>query len=177
MDGMRLEYAFPARRKRSSCTIKPPSETAASNSIIETSVGDSDGETSEDNTSDTPSAQAPLKKKTGPLSLKNIGLKYADKKLHIILDATFHLGPVEFSLIGFSIGLEFESLSRTPGVSQPKLQGLAAAFDKPPLTIAGVISHSTTPRLEYYAGGLDVEFNPYQFEAAGFYGEARLGSE
>ncbi|PLN77512.1 hypothetical protein BDW42DRAFT_196492 [Aspergillus taichungensis] len=168
-----LDYAFQARGQRPSRAVTAPARAAPGGAAGEPSSGQGDDATNENDAGDATSAQAPLKKKTGPLSLKNVGLKYTDKKLHIMLDATFHLGPVEFSLIGFSIGLEIKSLSEVPKVSQPELQGLAAAFDKPPLTIAGVIRHSTTPALEYYAGGLIVAFNPWQFEAAGFYGEAK----
>lgn len=171
-----LDYAFQGRKKPPSGVVKTPSSAAAGDgSSAERSESKEGDDSTEDDDGDATSAQAPLKKKTGPLSLKNVGLKYSGKKLHIMLDATFHLGPLEFSLIGFSIGLGITSLSEVPSVSTPDLQGLAAAFDKPPLTIAGVIRHSTTPTLEYYAGGLVAGFNPYQFEAAGFYGVATPG--
>ncbi|KAI9932538.1 hypothetical protein ASPWEDRAFT_100311 [Aspergillus wentii DTO 134E9] len=119
-------------------------------------------------------AQAPLKKKTGPLSLKNIGLKYANGQLHIIFDATFDLGPLEFSLLGFSIGLEIFKFTEPPKVHPPTIEGLSIAFEKRPLTIAGIIRHGNTGELEYFAGGLIVGFVPWEFIAAGFYGDAKL---
>ncbi|KAJ8104614.1 hypothetical protein ONZ43_g7767 [Nemania bipapillata] len=45
-----------------------------------------------------PTAQAPYKKAAGPLSISNVGLKYKDKQLIIMFDATFQLGPLGFSL-------------------------------------------------------------------------------
>ncbi|MCJ1345798.1 hypothetical protein MMC31_004007, partial [Peltigera leucophlebia] len=117
------------------------------------------------------SAQAPFKKKAGPLSISNIGLKYSEKKLHIMFDATFELGPLGFSLIGLSINLGITSLEKLPDISA-SIQGMSAVFDKPPLSIAGIIRHGNTGALDYYAGGLIIGFVPYQFEAAGFYGKA-----
>lgn len=117
------------------------------------------------------SAHAPFKKKAGPLSISNIGLKYLEKKLQIMFDATFELGPLGFSLIGLSINLAITTLDKIPVISA-SIEGLSAAFDKPPLTIAGIIRHQTTGTLDYYAGGLIIGFVPYQFEAAGFYGKA-----
>lgn len=115
------------------------------------------------------SAQAPFKKKTGPLSISNVGLKYKDKKLAIMFDATFEMGPVGFSLIGFSVGASFTTLDQVPEIDVA-IQGLSAAFDKPPLTLAGIIRHGNDGVLDYYAGGVIVGFVPWQFQAAGFYG-------
>ncbi|KAI0118156.1 hypothetical protein GGR51DRAFT_498314 [Nemania sp. FL0031] len=116
-----------------------------------------------------PSAQAPYKKMTGPLSISNVGLKYKDKMIVVMFDATFQLGPLGFSLIGFSLGFYFTSLDELPSVT-PAILGLAASYDQPPLTISGVMQHGNTGTLDYYAGGMVVGWQPYQFEAAGFYG-------
>ncbi|KYK58971.1 hypothetical protein DCS_00098 [Drechmeria coniospora] len=116
-----------------------------------------------------PSAQAPYKKIAGPLSISNVGLKYKDKKLAVMFDATFQLGPLGFSLIGFSLGTAFVTLDELPTIT-PDIQGLAASFDKPPLSIAGVITHGNDGGIDYFAGGLIVGWAIYQFEAAGFYG-------
>ncbi|KAI0117296.1 hypothetical protein F4814DRAFT_415811 [Daldinia grandis] len=116
-----------------------------------------------------PSAQAPYKKIAGPLSISNVGLKYKDKMLAVMFDATFQLGPLGFSLVGFSLGFSFSTLSGTPTII-PAIMGLAASFEQPPLSIAGVIRHGNEGGLDYYAGGLTVGWKLYQFEAAGFYG-------
>ncbi|KAF2144842.1 uncharacterized protein K452DRAFT_265255 [Aplosporella prunicola CBS 121167] len=116
-----------------------------------------------------PSAQAPYKKVAGPLSISNVGLKYKGKKLAIMFDATFDMGPVSFSLVGFSLSAEFETLDKPPDI-QANIEGLAAAFDKPPLTISGTIRHVSSGEMDYFAGGLIVGWVPYEFRAAGFYG-------
>ncbi|KAF8535596.1 hypothetical protein BDD12DRAFT_892287 [Trichophaea hybrida] len=117
------------------------------------------------------SSHAPFKKKTGPLSISNIGLKYVNKKVEVMFDATFELGPVGFSLLGFKLNLTFTSLDSVPHV-KADIEGLAASFDRPPLTIAGIIRHGKVDNVEYYAGGMIIGFKAYQFEAAGFYGIA-----
>ncbi|KAJ8129841.1 hypothetical protein O1611_g3788 [Lasiodiplodia mahajangana] len=116
-----------------------------------------------------PSAQAPYKKITGPLSISNVGLKYKDKMIVVMFDATFQLGPLGFSLIGFSLGFYFTALDKLPSVT-PAILGLAASYDQPPLSIAGIMQHGNIGTLDYYAGGMVVGWQPYQFQAAGFYG-------
>ncbi|KAI1819366.1 hypothetical protein F4861DRAFT_527244 [Xylaria intraflava] len=122
-----------------------------------------------------PSAQAPYKKMAGPLSISNVGLKYKDKLLYVMFDATFQLGPLGFSLLGFSLGFSFAPLdeNKLPIVT-PTILGLAASYDQPPLSIAGAMKHGNDGGLDYYAGGLVVGWQPYQFEAAGFYGTATV---
>jgi hypothetical protein len=126
--------------------------------------------------SDGTSSTAPFKKKAGPLSISNIGLKYADQMLHIRFDATMELGPISLALLGFSIDVRLTSLNlKHVGLSgvSASLEGFTVAFEKPPLTIAGIIRHGNDPGLDYYTGGLIVGWVPYQLEAAGFYGDCK----
>ncbi|PHH92175.1 hypothetical protein CDD83_8561 [Cordyceps sp. RAO-2017] len=142
---------------------RDPDESQEPTASSDSSGQDSDGTSSE----------APLKKKIGPLSISNIGLKYADKTLHVKLDAELALGPLAFSLMGFSIDVELTSLDPSKmGMPSFSLSGLSVIFNKTPLTIAGIVVHSDDDGLNYYAGGLIVGYIPYQLEAAGFYGEA-----
>jgi hypothetical protein len=136
-----------------------------------TTVGVTEAEAGDDSGS---SAHAPFKKKVGPLSISSIGLKYSAKTLHIMFDATFELGPIELSLVGFSINVRIARLDEPPSLNKPiaSLEGLSIAFAKPPLTISGIIRHGKTGTLDYYSGGLVVGYDPYQLQAAGFYGKA-----
>ncbi|KAK7995737.1 hypothetical protein PG990_014510 [Apiospora arundinis] len=125
-----------------------------------------------------PSAHAPFKKKAGPLSVSNVGLKYKGKTLSVILDADFDLVPLAFALLGFSIDLEIKTLDTLKDVKVGfNLDGLSAAFDKPPLTVAGIIRRGNTGGIQYYAGGLIISYIPYQFMAAGFYGKVSREGE
>ena len=160
-----LDYAFKGRSKKKQVPSKPGTLTFSA-----------EKEEAEDAADDGKTAQAPFKKKAGPLSLKNIGLKYANKQVYILFDATFDLGPLEFSLLGFSIGLEIFKLNEKLEVHTPTIEGFSIGFQKRPLTIGGIIRHGKKPGLEYYAGGLIVGFIPYEFIAAGFYGNATDGN-
>ncbi|KAI1098286.1 hypothetical protein F4804DRAFT_132081 [Jackrogersella minutella] len=132
------------------------------------------GEKEEKPDSDGTNSSAPFKKKSGPLSISNIGLKYENKVLHISFNATMELGPVGLSLLGFSLNLKLTSFDlKQVQILPPSLEGFAVAFERKPLTIAGIIRHGQTSTLNYYAGGLIVGWTPYQLEAAGFYGEAK----
>ncbi|KAA8903423.1 hypothetical protein FN846DRAFT_954000 [Sphaerosporella brunnea] len=124
------------------------------------------------------SAMQPYKKSLGPVSIANIGFKYAGDRLSILLDAAFVLGPIGFTLLAFSIdvnlkGATLQHLPR-PGFS---LGGLAVAFDQDPIRIAGLYTHVVTDDLDYYAGGVIVAFKLYLFEAAGFYGKTKKPHE
>ncbi|TGJ87821.1 hypothetical protein E0Z10_g925 [Xylaria hypoxylon] len=144
-----------------------PSASTSSSKALQLKQGAKKDEPGDDGS---PSAQAPYKKTAGPLSISNVGLKYKDKQLAIMFDATFQLGPLGFSLVGFSLGFNFTTLTDPNPVITPAILGLAASFEQPPLSIAGVIRHGNEGGLDYYAGGLVVGWKPYQFEAAGFYG-------
>ncbi|WKT42089.1 hypothetical protein QSH57_006895 [Fusarium oxysporum f. sp. vasinfectum] len=104
-----------------------------------------------------PSAQAPFKKDTGPVAISNVSLNL-DR-----LD----------SLLGFTLNTRFKTLDELPTISV-NIDGLAASFDRRPLTIAGIIVHGNDGAMDYYAGGLIIGFRPYQFQAAGFYGVITL---
>lgn len=116
-----------------------------------------------------PIAQAPYKKTAGPLLISNVGLKYKNKKLAIMFDATFQLGPIGLSLLGFSLEAEFSTLTE-PTNFTPHIEVLSPSFDKTPLSIEGMIRHANDGGLDYFAGGLVVGWQPYQFQAAGLHG-------
>ncbi|GKZ27982.1 hypothetical protein AbraCBS73388_008065, partial [Aspergillus brasiliensis] len=98
--------------------------------------------------SDNGSQTAPYERGVGPLSVKNIGFKYStgtngkESILGIRLDASAKIGPVEFALLGLTLGLNFKSdkgsftLHKLPPVDV-SLEGLQAGFQKPPIEIAG----------------------------------------
>ncbi|KAG5661276.1 hypothetical protein KAF25_005398, partial [Fusarium avenaceum] len=123
--------------------------------------------------SDGGNASAPFKKKAGPLSISNISLKYVDNVLRIGFNASFELGPLSFSLLGFTINLKLTFLDLSK-IEFPEfsLEGFSVAVERPPLTIAGIVRRGDTEELTFYSGGLIVGWVPYQLQAAGFYGEA-----
>ncbi|RAQ50495.1 hypothetical protein AFGD_003033 [Aspergillus flavus] len=115
-------------------------------------------------------AQVPLKKRIGPFALNAISFKYSKNMLHILIDATVVLGPVEASVIGFDIGVGIGRLDKI-SIDSVDITGMSVAFNEPPLTIAGAIQHGSTATMNYYSGALIVGFDDYLFKAAGFYGE------
>ncbi|OXV09543.1 hypothetical protein Egran_02694, partial [Elaphomyces granulatus] len=126
---------------------------------------------------------APYERSEGPLVIKNIGFKYStgasgkESILAIRLDAYAKIGPVEFALLGLTLGLNFAGSSNgepltlhnlpTPVVS---LEGLQAGVDRPPIEIAGILQYKNTQNEESFAGGLVVSCLPWRFQAAGYYG-------
>ncbi|KAG5659131.1 hypothetical protein KAF25_000333 [Fusarium avenaceum] len=157
-----LSYSFMAPRGSSQALITPGPAARKGRRRTEDEMEDGG-----------PSAQAPYKKVAGPLAISNVGLEYKGKILSIVFDATFQLGPIGFSLLGFSLNTLFESLDKLPSISV-SIHGLAASFDRSPFTIAGVIVHGNDGAMDYFAGGLIVGFRPYQFQAAGFYGAVTI---
>ena len=124
-----------------------------------------------------PSGEAAMATHTntqGPLSISNVGLRYSNGVLSVLFDATVKLGPIEFSLIGFGIGVDLSSFNlRSLFTSVPtlSLEGLAAEYNEPPLLIAGIFENLSSPGIVKYVGGISVSFEPYSFMAVGAYGE------
>ena len=112
-------------------------------------------------------SKAAVNKKTGPLSVTNIGLKYEGGKLYLVFDASLSLGPISLSLLGFGLGIKLDkSIFETPELDAT-LSGLAAGLNKPPLTLDGmfkVVDQKT------YSGGVIVSIIPYGILAYGSYG-------
>ena len=110
----------------------------------------------------------------GPISISNIGLKYKDNTLYVLIDASFVLGPVGFTFVSaaIEINLEGKTIQQLTGRNVSfSLAGLDIAFDRPPLQLAGSFRYGKDAKTIYYAGGVVVGFDPYQFRAAGMYGE------
>ncbi|KAH8693993.1 hypothetical protein BGW36DRAFT_399182 [Talaromyces proteolyticus] len=121
------------------------------------------------------SAKAPYEKKVGPITISNMGLQYSlgDKpSLSVLMDASIVLGPIGVGLLGFKITLIFQKNGSEPSKSStifhnlPKpdfaIEGLAASFDRPPVILSGI-------EQDTYQGAATLSFNPYLFQAAGFY--------
>ncbi|KAF2467764.1 uncharacterized protein BDR25DRAFT_291103 [Lindgomyces ingoldianus] len=150
-------------------------ESAASNQApTKAKESDSDEKPHEKGSGDV--KKDPFKKAVGPLSISNVGFSYAGDTLTVIVDATLALGPLELDLLGFQISLHFAkgiTLQNLPTPDKFKidLAGLAVAFNKPPVTIAGRFLHTPSDARDFFAGGVVVAFKPWMFQAAGFYAD------
>ncbi|KAK6503379.1 hypothetical protein TWF481_008399 [Arthrobotrys musiformis] len=156
-----LDYAF----KKSGADEKPKALTFGND------PGANDGEAP---AGDNKGSKAPLKKSIGPLSIENIGLIYKNGELGVTFDATFLMGPIGLSLLGFGVKVPFNkeyNLKNPPPISKVsfQLEGMVVSFDRPPLTVAGGFKRSEKDGIISYAGGLIIKFDPWQFQAAGVY--------
>jgi hypothetical protein len=61
----------------------------------------------------TPPAFGAMSKSLGPLSIQNLGLQYHDSSLLTTLNATFQMGPISFSILGFSLGVNLKDFTLT----------------------------------------------------------------
>lgn len=88
------------------------------------------------------------------------------------MDASFLLGPVSFTFISAEIKINLKNKTLQQFTEDVKfdLAGLIVAFDRPPVRLGGKFMHGSDAKLEYYAGGIVVGLEPYQFTAAGMYG-------
>ncbi|VUC24972.1 unnamed protein product [Clonostachys rosea] len=126
------------------------------------------------------SSMAAMKKTVGPISLANIGLKYENKKLSVLLDASFLLGPVGFTFIEARISIDLgKNILKDFTITDVSfgLSGLAVAFDQPPVRLGGIFVYKDTEDIKYFAGGIVVGIDPYQFIAAGMYGHVKKPTE
>ena len=127
-------------------------------------------------------AKAPYSKKIGPLTISNMGFKYTSDPVptvSIIMDASVVLGPIGLALLGFSLDLKFPEGTTLFQLPKPhvSLAGLAVSFDRPPVILAGLLEHIVVDKPgpppvheDYYQGGIALSFQPWLFQASGFYG-------
>jgi hypothetical protein len=147
-----------------------------------------------------PPSKGTMAFKLGPLSIDGIGLQFKEqggsKSLVITMNATFAMGPISFSLLGFGIGISLDGLTlddlsmlikdidKNAGKTIDKigknifvtLAGLALSFNKPPILIAGGFEHAVIPlpgtpgaTQDVFMGGIGVSFPPYTFIGLGEY--------
>lgn len=125
-------------------------------------------------------SKGPVALTNGPLTISACTLQYKEssdgesKILSIVIDATFRMGPMSFSLLGFSIGIPLDKfhLDNLAGLADDvvvSLNGLALSFNKPPILIAGGFEHKIVPDGEVYMGGVGIGFPPYTFIGIGSY--------
>ncbi|KAL8826101.1 MAG: hypothetical protein Q9191_004007 [Dirinaria sp. TL-2023a] len=126
-------------------------------------------------------ATTPMNKTVGPVKINGVGIEFdmATERLTLIIDGTLMLGPVEMSLIGFSVSFNLKQVTLLNfGELKPSfdLSGLAVSFQKAPLTIAGAFAHVKSKNSDMFMGGAIVGFQPWIFEAGGYYGTTKKGS-
>ncbi|XXG94183.1 hypothetical protein Hte_000435 [Hypoxylon texense] len=121
--------------------------------------------------SDPAGEKAPFEKTIGPVTIRNLGLKVtmgSPSSLSVLMDASVLLGPIGASLLGFKLTLKFGKgfdLQHLPA-PEAAIDGLGVSFDRSPIILAGIFKHV----LDAYQGAATVSFQPYLFQAAGFYG-------
>ena len=122
----------------------------------------------------------PVDKKLGPVTISAITLDFdiGKQTLTLKLNGTLRLGPLELSLIGFGVAFDFTGTS-LKGSKLPStdfsLKGLALAFQREPITIAGMFERGNGPTPEefFYKGAAAIGFTPWLFEGGGYYGVSR----
>ncbi|KAL0631498.1 hypothetical protein Q9L58_009635 [Maublancomyces gigas] len=118
----------------------------------------------------------PMVKNIGPLSISNIGIELKGKVISLKLDAKCLLGPIEFELLGFSIGFDF-STAKLNQLSTLKpifsISGLGASVDEPPLDLAGIFEKKG----DTYFGGCILGLTPYSLMAVGSYGVIHVDAQ
>lgn len=120
----------------------------------------------------------------GPVTILGVGLAFdtSTETLTLALDGTLRLGPIKLTLLGFQIGFTFgDEATLTDFITKIKptvrLDGLGISFQKDPLTIAGLFEHKLQNGLESYSGGAVVGFDPWAFEAVGYYGKSTISKD
>ncbi|KAJ8123655.1 hypothetical protein ONZ43_g447 [Nemania bipapillata] len=178
-----IDYVFNAVEKRQTLSQRSSSDYSSGDTI---DIGDHVGDIRRDpqpqskaiqKIESSDSSMAPFRKSIGPLSISNIGFKYADGEITLMLDAEIRLGPIGLAMLGAGITLNLHHLrlNSLPDHVELSVEGLAAEFNKPPVEIAGLFRKSGRS----YRGGMIISMNAYTIEAAGYYGKIldRRGEE
>lgn len=130
--------------------------------------------------SEPPATKGDSNTQAGPLTVSALSLQYKNGSLFVGIDATLVLGPLTFSVVGFTIEIvmgdpnfRLDNLLDVP--IHLSIHGLDASVDKDPLTIAGAFVHDTTvdatagTSVESYRGGVAVGFKAWKVLAVGEY--------
>lgn len=178
---VKLDYQF-GQKKPSSQPSPPNASSSESGGDDSSGSGDapspspSPPEPGDSHLSGDP-VSAPLNKTVGPLSISNVGLDLVDNTIiTLTLDAKCKLGPIEFELLGFSIGLDFikATLNNLSSLEPTfSVDGLAASFDAPPLELAGLFEKKG----DTYFGGCVLGLAPYTLMAVGSYGVVHIDAQ
>ncbi|KAJ2903779.1 uncharacterized protein MKZ38_009345 [Zalerion maritima] len=143
--------------------------TAAVTATRETALAKSTATTSQNSGS----TFGTLKKTVGAFTLESIGLQIKNDYVYVLLDASFSLGVIEMSAQGLGIGLPLKSVMDPKSIDiadvKLEIEGLAVAFNKPPIIIAGAFRQEKNERFEEYIGGLMIQIPPYAVTAVGAY--------
>ncbi|KAF7563164.1 hypothetical protein G7046_g951 [Stylonectria norvegica] len=133
------------------------------------------------------SGMASYPKKVGPLTISNAGFDFTNKVLSVKVDARVKIGPMEFELVGLQLGMDFKkepeatlddskpqpwSLHNLPR-PEPSLKGLMISYDKKPLQISGLLTYEEDEHIRMFQGALVAGLDPWQFAAAGCYGQVK----
>jgi len=130
--------------------------------------------------SEAPATKGDSNTQAGALTVSALTFQYKNGSLFVGVDATLLLGPLAFSVIGFTIEIamgdpnfRLNNLTNVP--IHVSIHGLDAKVDKEPLTIAGAFVHDTTvgtaagTSIESYRGGVAVGFKAWKVLAVGEY--------
>ncbi|KAH8654008.1 hypothetical protein BGZ60DRAFT_159118 [Tricladium varicosporioides] len=165
------------------------SETNKKDTVSQETTGkDTAGKSSTPAAPEAPATKGDSNTKAGPLSISAISLQYKNGSLFVGIDATLVIGPITFSVIGFTVEVELNNPQHpitlnhladiiTHGLIHVDIHGLEAGLDKEPLTLRGVFIHDTTinegnnppTSVESYRGGVSVGFKAWKVLAVGEY--------
>ncbi|KAH8882540.1 hypothetical protein GQ53DRAFT_455304 [Thozetella sp. PMI_491] len=114
--------------------------------------------------------------RAGLLSISALTFQFKNPALVVTVDATLRLGPVTFSVIGFTLAIDLSRVKLsnlaavvTDGLIQVGLHGIECGVAQGPLTLEGVFIHDLTAAAETYSGGIAVGFEAWQVLAIGQY--------
>lgn len=168
-----LDHVFFAPKPDKKPDPKPDPKLENSDSVFNKS-GDGDAPAVEPTT-----PTSPLNKAIGPVTILGVGVAVnaTQRTLKVVLDGTVKLGPIELTLLGFSLTFNLKGVTLTDfsKMEAPSfdLAGLAVGFQKDPLTIAGLFEHQETTESDKFLGGVIVGFKEYTFEGGGYYGTVK----
>ena len=101
----------------------------------------------------------------GPLNIRQIGARFADGMIWVVLNAGLVLPAVELDLLGLGVGF---SLALPPSVS-PRLDGLAVSAPGAPVDISGGLMRQVVGGQTEFDGQINITAAEWQLSALGSY--------
>ena len=107
----------------------------------------------------------PIQQTLGSLHFKQIGIEWKNQKVGLLLDASLELSVLSVTLDGFGVNFPLSQPFSLSNVAV-ELDGLAIAYQKPPVNISGGLLHSGTE----YVGDALIELESWSLGALGAFG-------
>jgi len=114
-----------------------------------------------------------LNKKMGPVNVGQVGFRYKDGMLILLISGDVSIAALKLSLMGLGVGFEFSKLFKKEFEPSFYLDGIGIAYSAPPIEISGTFIRTQEviggETIDVYNGGAIIKASKFTISAIGSY--------